>query len=180
MQEVTGTALAAHLFCTRETISDYVENGVIAKLRDGKYDVDECRKRVLRHLRDKAAGRLGGAEGASLSREKALLAKEQRETASLKNAMTRGDLISIRLIIKGFTGDLTVLRERLLTIPGKVADDLEGRTRAEIEEKLIDEISEALTALSDPRTYADGRGGVHLGEAGGVQGSPPAAPTLAH
>jgi hypothetical protein len=72
---VTGTALAVHLNCTRETISDYVAKGVIVKLASGKYDQDDCRNRAFDHLRDKAAGRSGG----DLTNERALLAKEQRD-----------------------------------------------------------------------------------------------------
>ena len=130
--------------------------------------------RALKHLRDKSAGRAGG-DGATLASERAKLAAEQRETAALRNAVTRGDLISIKSIIRAFTGDLVVLRERLLTIPGKCAGDLEGMTRAEIEARLIEEISDALTALSDPLTYSKRGDSVPLGVAGSVQGPSAAA-----
>jgi hypothetical protein len=71
---VTGTALAAHLNCTRETISDYVAKGVVVKLASGNYDIDECRNRTFAYLREKAAG-----HSCDLTNERALLAKEQRD-----------------------------------------------------------------------------------------------------
>jgi len=44
----------------------------------------------------------------------------------------------------------TIVRERLLTIPGKLADNLVAREREEIEDALREEISDALTELHEP------------------------------
>jgi hypothetical protein len=52
------------------------------------------------------------------------------------------------------TSEYAIVRELLLSLPGKCALKCVGRGRYEIEELLLrDEIYEALTNLSDPSTY---------------------------
>jgi phage terminase Nu1 subunit (DNA packaging protein) len=148
--EITGTALAAHLFCTRETLSDYLAKGVIAKLANGKYDQDECRGRVLAYLRDRAAGRTGAAADASLSSERANLAREQREAVAFKNAISRGEYVVVADVRREYGGRIAVLREHILGIPGKIAHQCEMRERAGVEAVMADHLSEALDELAHP------------------------------
>jgi phage terminase Nu1 subunit (DNA packaging protein) len=151
---VNGVVLAAHLDCDREIILGYVTKGIIEKLASGKYDLDKCRNRVLAYLREKAAGRSG-----DLTNERALLAKEQRDALVFKNALIRGDFVSLETIKKILIAMLAVIRERLLTIPGKMADACEMRLRAEIEAILRTEIIETLNELHDPDHIIGGAGG---------------------
>ena len=151
---VTGIALAAHLDCARETISDYVAKGIIEKRADGKYDQTECRHRVLKHLRDRNAGRTGG----DLSKQRSELAQEQTMAMRFKNAVLRGDYISAGVVQRAGEKMLEVFRERILSIPGKVADTLTERTRDEIDLILREELHEALDELSNPAAFG-GSGG---------------------
>lgn len=155
--EVTGTALAAHLDTTRETIGDYLARGIIAKLPSGKYDQDECRYRVLRHLRDRAAGRTGNAGGGSennLATARAELANVQREAIEWKNAVNRGDFISAEVVIRRLQDTFAIQRTLLLSWAGKLPSQLDGLTPAEIEAILEREVYEVLEALASPDTYA--------------------------
>jgi len=144
VKAVTGMALAAHLDCARETISDYIAKGIIEKLPDGRYDEDDCRKRVLKHLRDRNAGRTGG----ELSSQRAELAKEQVETVRIKNAALRGDLVSLEAVARQYDALLLITRENILGVPGAKADELAMRTRDEVELILRDALHEALDELS--------------------------------
>jgi phage terminase Nu1 subunit (DNA packaging protein) len=118
--KVNGTALAAHLGCTRETVNDYVKRGIIAKLSDGKYDQDKCRLKVFAHLRGLSAGRAGSGDK-SLSEARAELARQQTEAVALKNAAARGELVHLATVERGATIIFAAFRERCLSIPGKVA-----------------------------------------------------------
>ena len=151
---VTGIALSAHLDCARETISDYVAKGIIVKRADGKYDQTQCRHRVLKHLRDRNAGRTGG----KLSEHRSELAAEQTLAIKFKNAVLRGDYVSAGVIQRAGEKMLEVFRERILSIPGKVADTLAGRTREEVDLILREELYEALDELSNPAAFG-GSGG---------------------
>ena len=153
--QVTGTALAAHLFCTRETISDYVAKGVIKKLRNGKYDKDESRARVLKHLRDRSAGRTAGGGDAGLAKARAELAREQRDAVRWKNAINRGDLVSAEAVIGRLQNDFMIQRTLLLSWSGKLPHQLAGLNTAEIEAVLEREVYEVLVTLASPETYVE-------------------------
>jgi phage terminase Nu1 subunit (DNA packaging protein) len=147
--KVNGTALAAHLGCTRETVNDYVKRGIIAKLSDGKYDQDKCRLKVFAHLRGLSAGRTGSGDK-SLSEARAELTRQQTEAVALKNAVTRGELIRLATVQRSAEIIFAAFRERCLTVPGKIAAICEMRTRGEIEETVRAEIYECLEELSGP------------------------------
>jgi phage terminase Nu1 subunit (DNA packaging protein) len=146
VNQVNGTSLAVHLDCTRETVNDYVAKGIITKLRNGKYDQDDCRNKVFAHLRDKAAGRTG-----DLVNERALLAKENRETATIKNQLSRGQLVRLDVVERVVEGQFAVMREVALTLPGKVSDQVSTHTlenREQVFAILDHEVREMLETLS--------------------------------
>ena len=139
-KNVTSTALAAHLTCSRETIASYCADGTIERLPSGQYDQDQCRARLLQHLRNRAAGRAGHA-GGDLAAERAKLARAQTQAAEFKNGIANGTYVKVAAVAAIVTADYAVIRERLLTIPGAISDALEGRSREEREEVLREEIS---------------------------------------
>jgi hypothetical protein len=145
------------LFCTRAAVGDYLTNRVIVRTPDGGFDQDACRKSVLKHLRERSAGRTGDS-GADLSHERALLAKEQRETAALKNAIARGEYVRVTSVANIITNELLALRESFLGLPGAEADALaEGDPvrRAHIEDHLRAAVYVILENLSNPEAIAE-------------------------
>jgi phage terminase Nu1 subunit (DNA packaging protein) len=153
--KVNGTALAAHLGCTRETVNDYVKRGIIAKLSDGMYDQDKCRLKVFAHLRGLSAGRTGSGDK-SLSEARAELTRQQTEAVALKNAVTRGELVRLATVQRSAEIIFAAFRERCLSVPGKIAAICEMRSRSEVEETVRAEIYECLEELSGPILPVDG------------------------
>jgi phage terminase Nu1 subunit (DNA packaging protein) len=99
----------------------------------------------------RAAGRAGEDGGVLLMKERALLASEQRETAHLRNMVTRGEYVKLDSMQRLVEHDYAVVRERILTVPGKAADSLQPYTakdRQAIMEILTSEAHEALADLS--------------------------------
>jgi len=80
----------------------------------------------------------------------ALLRKQEFE-------VKQGELVEIEAVAYEVEREYSIVRERLLSIPGKVSASLVGRARAVIETKLRDEIAEALTELQDPSGKPDAR-----------------------
>ncbi len=149
------SAAAAHVFLSTTRFKELVDIGAITRQAPGKYDLDVVRRETFAHLRAER----GGHDTAALSTERAALAREQTVTAQIKNAAARGDLVSLALIQKMVIAMFAVLRERLLTIPGKLSDSLAMRLREEIEPILRDEINEALDELHDPTALGRDSGG---------------------
>lgn len=152
----TANAAAAHIFLSLTRFRELVETGVVTKQASGQYDLDVVRREVFTHLRSLASGH--GSGGVGLAVERAALAREQTASVSIKNAISRGDYVSLAVIKKTLMSMFAVFRERVLSIPGKVADACEMRTRDEIEQIMRDELCEALDELHDPTDDAGGGG----------------------
>ncbi|PNG27898.1 hypothetical protein CR492_03140 [Methylocella silvestris] len=70
--------------------------------------------------------------------------------AKLDFEVASGALVEIEVVGQEVEACFAVVRERLLSIPGKLADKLVGRERAYIENAILAEISEALEEISSP------------------------------
>src|ERR1700694_4247890 len=70
--------IAAYMDMGSRNFAELVERNVIPRAPKLGYDRNECRKLYIRHLRSVAAGQ-GGQGDASLTNERALLAREHRE-----------------------------------------------------------------------------------------------------
>jgi hypothetical protein len=76
------------------------------------------------------------------------------ERHELELARRRGEVVDIDETRRQLETCFGIIRERLLTIPGKLADALAGRTRDEVFAILADEIDATLTELSAPADVA--------------------------
>jgi phage terminase Nu1 subunit (DNA packaging protein) len=141
---------ALHLDMQERRFRELAAAGIFkeAKLKGSGYDLDVCRVSYIRHLREQAAGRAG--DKLNLSDERALLARDQRERIRLNIDKETGKLVSIEAVGLEVERQYGMVRERLLGIPGKVADSLANRSRAEIEQRLEAEVAEALNELHVP------------------------------
>src|ERR1039457_5611903 len=147
--KVTQQVLAAHLFCSTATIKSYEVAGLIARGKTG-YDLDECRKLVLSHLRDKAGGRMGNVEGLNLTVEKAKRERSQTDKNEFALNIMRGQYVLTEEVGQEVERLFGIVREQLLAIPGKSADrcaESDTKRRDMITSVLDEDIAEALNAL---------------------------------
>ena len=105
---------------------------------------------------DGRVGTDGNSATAQLTAERARLAREQAEAVSLKNAVTRGELVRLATVQRSAEIIFAAFRERCLSIPGKIAAICEMRSRGEVEETVRAEIYECLEELSGPILPGDG------------------------
>ena len=155
----TAAEAAVHLDISTRGFIELVERGIIPRAAKASYNLDECRKLYIRHMRGVASGHGDMAAGASLSAERALLAKEQREGITLKNLISRGAYVELAVIKNLLMVMFAIIRERLLTVPGKMGDALEMRDGGEITALLRSEMIEILNELYDPTAALPGEGG---------------------
>ena len=86
------------------------------------------------------------------------------ERHELELARRRGEVCDIDETRRQLETCFGIIRERLLTIPGKLADALAGRTRDEVFAILADEIDATLTETSSPiRSSCPSRSSIDLG-----------------
>lgn len=90
-REVTAELLADWLGCRPRQVREWGAAGVAVRSARGRYLLRASVAGVVAHLRGVAAGRGDGA--LDLATERALLARAQRETAELRNAERRRELV---------------------------------------------------------------------------------------
>jgi hypothetical protein len=154
---VSMSAAAIHLGISVVSFSRLLDLGVIQRQERGCYDLTTCRLARLKHLENLAAGRSGPDGGALLAKERALLAREQREAAQIKNALARGELVHLDAVEKTLTPLFYNFREHALGTPGKIADSVAaacGGDRALVFRILDDQIREMLDDLADGKSEA--------------------------
>jgi phage terminase Nu1 subunit (DNA packaging protein) len=174
----TVAEAAKHIDMGQRRFFELLDHGVITRKGKEGYGLDEVRLAYIQHLRKVAAGR-GGDSDIDLSSERALLARQQTESVALRNAIARGEYASIEEIALQVETEYSIVRERLLTIPGKLSDGLAMRSREEIEAGLLEELSEALNELNDPTRIAQRAGGAGGAPAPVSEGAQAAAPSQA-
>lgn len=131
------------------SLSQLVARGVIPKLERGRFPDPEALRTYCEHLRRVAAGRgIDEAAGLDLSREKALLMREQRRGHELKNRVIEESYISADDVEQRWTELCVKFRYRILAIPSNLPQRLPHLSRHDLE--VIDrECRDALTELAD-------------------------------
>lgn len=127
----------------RKTISKRLES--LTPIADGRsklYDTKDALPLIYG-----VAG--GGAQG-DLSRERALLARVQRQKIELETAILRADVIPSEVVKEVWSQLLAACRARLLALPSRIATlAITATTHAEIEQIAGDLVHEALNELSE-------------------------------
>ena len=157
----TAAQAAAHIFISVSRFRDLVSAGTITLAASGQYDLDKVREEYIRNLQRVSAGRGGEDGGTKLTAQRASLAHEQTMAIKFKNAVMRGDYVSVSVVQRVIENVLSVFRERIQAIPGKASDQLAARTRDEVDLILREELNEALDELTIPATFG---GGARMGD----------------
>ena len=133
---------------TDRRVRQLAQAGVITRIRTGVFRHPESNQAIIAHLGEVAAGRGGEDEQADLAKERALLARAQREGHTLKNQTMRHDLVSAADVEREWSSILSGIRGRMLALPTDVAQLLPHLTRHDID--TIDRgIRDALEELSE-------------------------------
>jgi hypothetical protein len=107
---------------------------------------------------DGATGSDTNSDTASLISARIRVANANAEQKERANAAARGELCNVETGLNLFAMAMGVMRETMLTMPGKLSDTLAAYSehdRIQIFEILHREVVETLTALSSPETYVE-------------------------
>jgi phage terminase Nu1 subunit (DNA packaging protein) len=133
-----------------------VRRGVIARKPRGEHDVREVARALIKDGQATKGGHGDLATKRKLSEARAALAREQTAALKLKNAVARREYVSIAGVRREVETMLGMMRERLLSIPAKIASSCEMRERRDVGEIARDEVYEILDELSKPIPRLDG------------------------
>lgn len=88
------------------------------------------------------------SEELNLTEQRARLAREQADKTALENQKLRGDLVDIKEVKRGWMAIASIVRQRLLSMPRKLAPLLPGKTETEIEDEIDREVRLALDSIA--------------------------------
>jgi terminase small subunit / prophage DNA-packing protein len=164
----TVAQAANHIGVTQRRFFELLDKGVINRAGKEGYTLSEVRAQYIRHLREIAAGRGDGY--IDLPVERALLARQQTESAALRNAIMRSEYVLVEEVHRQVENEHATIRERLVSIPGKMASPLAHQPREEIEARLRDEVSEILHEFHEPAEIARRAAGFDVPFGSGEEG----------
>lgn len=151
---VSDQVLATWLGVTPRTVRELAERDIIERVGRNKYDLRASVTAYAANLRAVAAGR--SAEGdIDLPTERALLARQQRIGQEMKNDLVRGDVVLIDVVMGATIAQYAKVRNKLLALPAKVAQQAAALRQAEPVRALIER--EVVQALDELTSGAEGR-----------------------
>ena len=152
MPRLTQEQLAVHLDCSTRNVRDLLASGVLPGRVGKGYDADASRVAYIRHLREQAAGRRGDGD-LDLVQERAALARAQRESADLRNAERRRELLPRDAFTAGTIALATTISGAFQSLPSRLAPEVAPETSAarcqEIIESRVHKILHDLADLGD-------------------------------
>jgi hypothetical protein len=116
------------------------------------------------------------SDTASLTQARIRIANANAVAKEMANAIAQGKFAEIEGACDCFAMSMSVMREIMLTMPGKISDRLAAHCeedRIQIYEILYSEVCAALTALSSPETYVEA--GIKLAQAHANRAAAPPA-----
>jgi len=126
---------------SEQHLRSLARKGVIPMRVPGRFPLKAAVRATVDHLR---TTRPGAASNASLAEERKRLIAEQADREALRNAETRGELVSATDVKAAWESILTDVRARLLAVPARLPE-LDRATA----ERLDREIRDALEALAN-------------------------------
>lgn len=149
---VSGRDLADFFGVSAETVSTLTKKGVVVRLGHGSYALRASTRAYVAHLREQAAGRAASDDEdgpPDLARERALLARAQREGQAMKNAVLRGELLPVDDVEAVVGAVLDATRAKMLALPTKLAPRCVGLVGLpEARDLLTGGVHDALDELS--------------------------------
>lgn len=141
---VRYAVLQDYLGVSDRRIRQLVESGVIIRNSDGTFPLRDSVRAFCDLQRQSATGR--GGPGLAGQRER--LAREQADSAEMKNAAARRELLPAREVETMWTDICRMLRSRLLAMPGRLQQRLAHLTPHDLLE-MDRELRDTLAELAD-------------------------------
>ncbi len=145
----TQLEIAEHLDLSDRRVRELAKQGVLPKPKGrGGWSIDACRLAYIAYLRGVASGHQSDDGELDLTAERAKLARAQTETAELKNAVARGELIPSAAVLDHWGRQVVATKAHLRGVPHQFKTEVPHLTPEEIAalRRLIDR---ALTELAD-------------------------------
>jgi phage terminase Nu1 subunit (DNA packaging protein) len=120
VHRIGGKDLCELLDLSAGALTGLKQRGLAVHLGHDAYDLEATVRAYVQHLRGVAAGWGDPDRAASLTGERARLAKEQADAQSLKNAILRRDHVPAAEVERAWAEVLRAVRSKVLAVPSRV------------------------------------------------------------
>lgn len=111
--------LAALIEVSTRSLMDLAKRGHVSKAKRGRYRLAASVTAYCAHLRGGAAGRGGDDQVATLTTQRARLAREMADAAAAKNAVIRGTMVAAAEVEREWSDVLRTVRAGVLAVPSR-------------------------------------------------------------
>jgi hypothetical protein len=111
--------IAKLLDLSERRIQQLGREGVIPKPERGQYDLIGAVRGYVNYLREQAGRNAGGT--ADFGTERVRLIKAKADLAEMEAAALRGNLVAAEEVEQAWTAVLTLLKQRLIVLPDRIA-----------------------------------------------------------
>ncbi len=149
-ETVETRELTQWLGVTAAMIAELEKRGIVHKSAYGLYPLRETIAAAFAHLRETAAGRTDSdpQSGGALVTERARLARELADKASMENALTRNELVCVTEMAALINESTRMMVTRLMSVPAEHAPELHAcASPGELQGMLRGFIAQALEGL---------------------------------
>ncbi|MBY0256342.1 hypothetical protein [Methylobacterium sp.] len=150
----TISQAASHLDMSERRFRELLDETVITRAPRGEYDLDAVRRQYIGHLREVAAGRQQAQAGdLDPAQERARKDRALAIATELKNDLAIGKVVLIDDAMAAVTVQHMKLRNKLLSLPSRIASRIPEKGRAQVF-TLVE--AEVLSAMAELTTGGEG------------------------
>lgn len=142
------TQLARALNLSKQRINQLIDEGIVVR-DETSFTGQVMFFESLQNFFLSRSVKLGGEISVNFWKERGLHEKAKRELAEIKLAQARGELYDATTVESVLSELLANFRSKLLGLPAKLATQLEGKSRDEINSMLTAEIEENISELTE-------------------------------
>ena len=116
----------------------------------GEFDLVECMRWYIARIKESTAEKVR-----DLEREQIRLTAASAEIKEITAAQMRGEVIPLEIYEREVGRMFAVVRQGFLSLPARIAPQLEGLARMEIKQRLTKPVQEILSVLSEEKIIAE-------------------------
>jgi hypothetical protein len=150
----TIAVAADHLNMSERNFQTLLSAGIIKRAARGDYNLRTVTHAYVKHLRDVKQGIEGGGKS-KLSDARARKETANASKAEFENEKDQGLWIKVDDVVAYHTAEVLLIREHLLTMPGKIADPLHMVDRIDAHRIVKDEVYESLDKLASGKAASN-------------------------